>query len=527
KNKPKSKNRKNKPKSKNHKNKTKSKNRKNFKTAKDPKCKAGCPVDTATGAVIETRQDFVWGHTLEVVFTREYDSQGADLPGLFGRGWIDTFSERLITSYEDEHVDFYSASGEVVPFDIAAGTRRVFNPRFPYYTLIRQPRGFAIHDLRDDRTHHFELRGDQGRLTQISDAHGNSVALVYNGDLLTAAHHSDGLRLALRRVHSGRGTEHIYFERDDLPGSPAVARYTLEGGLLTEAQTQSSTLSYRYDSERRMARWSDSARTWATYEYDEQGRCVRSRAADGLYSIDLTYDDTSWTTTVRDGKGNSTTYQFNRYGQLRFLTDPLGSTRSWAYDRHGQLIIETNALGGATHHYYDPVSGQRVRTVDPSGHATEYEYDDDLRVIAVADALGQVWRYERGAAGEILAVTAPDGSSYTYRYDSHGRLKSIARTDGAMRTFDHDERGRLVRETDWLGHAYHYTYDARDRISQARDPLDRAETLFYDPRERRTAIRHGDGSQRRCTYDSEHNLTELTDENGHTARAEFGAFDLQ
>lgn len=494
--------------------------------AKDPKCAVGCPVDTATGAVVETRRDFTLGRTLQFAFTRDYDSR-RELAGLFGRGWMDTASEHLRVSHEGEHLEFYCVSGEVVPFDIAPGTLRVFNPRFPHYTLIRHSRGVSVHNLRDDLTREFELLGARGRLVRLSDAFGNSIDFSYTGDKLATIQHSDGLTIAIHRAQDPTTErESIIIERVG-PGRPQqLARYTLDAGLLVAAQTVHGDLSYRYNDHGRLERWSDSAQTWATYEYDPLGRCVRSRAARGVYSVDLEYDEVTASTRVHDSSGRTTTFTFDSHHQLIARADPLGHTETYAYNRHGWLLREIDAIGGTTVHEYEPVSGLRIRTIDPNGHTTEYEYDEHLRPVAVIDAEDQVWSYHRDERGAIAAISAPDDSVHFYTYNSRGQTTAITRPDGLSRALTYDAHSRLVEETDWRGQTHRYTYDHQDRLIEARDAQGRADAFFYDPRDRLTALRHADGHQIRYAYDSEHNLTALTDENGHTTRAEYGAFDL-
>lgn len=488
----------------------------------------GCPVDVASGAVVENRLDFTLGHHFRVEFLRAYDG-ARDLHGELGCGWLDTFGEQLRISFGGDRVELFCVSGEHVIFDLAPDRLRVFNRRFPHYTLAREAGGFSVHDLRDGRTRHFRVAGAQGHLVAITDAHGNRLDLEYSGDELVAVRHSEGPTLTIRRVADpGTGRAILTYERTDLAAPLVLVRYTREGGVLSEAEsTTGYYLHYRYDDRSRMVRWSDTARTWATYEYDVRGRVVRSRAADGLYSIDLDYDEVTRTTRVRDGKGHVSSYTFDDHLQLLARTDALGRTETFEYDRHGQRVAHTDPAGHVERREYDPVSGVLTRHIDREGRATELFYDDDLRVIAVTDALGQTWHYERSAAGEVLAVVAPEGSRHDYHYDPRGRILRIVRTGGAERTFIHDAQGRLLEETDWLGHPHRYTYDARDRLVTATDPRGRSEALFYDPRDRLAAVQHVDGSRRRFVHDDEHNLTELTDENGHSERVEFGAFDLQ
>lgn len=491
-------------------------------------CEAGCPIDTSTGAVVEERHDFEIGSSFPFRMIRSYHGQRPGA-GLLGRGWSDSLGEHLTLAFEGDLVTLYTADGYTVPFDIASDKLRVFNRRYPYFTLIRKTRGFDVHDRRDDTTRRFEIVGERGRLAGVHDAHGNGVVLGYVGDRLSWVRHSDGPTLGVRFLQEPNDDrEVIVIERMDVGAPTLVARYTSRRGLLLDAEViVGHHLSYEYDRYGRMSRWTDNHKTWAKYEYDDAGRCVRSRAADGLYSVDLSYDERSRTTLVRNGRGSITEYRFDERRKLVRKIDPLGGEEIWKYDRHGQQTAYIDPLGNAEQDVYDPVSGVLVRRYDREGKATELFYDDDLRVIAVIDALGKPWVYERGRVGEITRVEAPDGSTFAYGYTPRGQLAEVKRSDGATRTLTYDGRNRLVAETDWAGNVHRYEYDVRDRLVVATDAGGHREALFYDPRDLLVMVRHGDQSEVRLEHDHERLLTAVMDENGHVARREYGAFDLQ
>jgi RHS repeat-associated protein len=495
---------------------------------KDPKCENGCPVDASTGAVVETRVDFEFGRTLPIHFVRSYDGL-REHQGLLGRRWMDTFGEHLRLSFDGERVEFACVSGELIPFDITSTDVRVFNPRFPTYTLVREPGGFAVHDLRDDRTRHFMIEGSRGRLTRIADARGNHVELRYSGHELVALQHSDGPCIELHRALDDEAEREVLtFVRTDLPAPKILATYTSERGCLVEAESRSAAhLSYRYDHEGRMRRWSDAHKTWATYDYDDRGRCVRSRAADNLHSIDLRYDDATGCTRVVDGRGHEQRFYFDERRRLLRLEDPLGSAESFEYDRHGKRVAHTDAAGHTERYAYDAVSGLLFRQIDREEHVTEFFYDDDLRLIGVLDTEEQLWSYERDARGSVTAILAPNGSTYRYTYNPRGQLATVEHPSGRSRQLTYDKHHRLVSETDWRGNRHRYRYDGQDRLTERRDEHERARAVFYDPRDRVSSYRHPDGHRLVYEYDVEHHLVGLTDENGHTSRAEFGAFDLQ
>ncbi len=509
-----------------NKNRTNSGN-KNGTKASDSKCQSGCPVDTSTGAVVEERLDLVIGASLPFQLTRSYDSQ-RESAGLLGRGWRDSLSEELTLSYDGELVEFHAADGTVVPFDIASDKLRVFNRRYAHFTLIREAKGFAVHDRRADTTRHFDVKGDHGRLVEVRDPYGNGVQFEYDGPKLSAVRHSDGMSLGLYYTtdpQTDRAT--IAIERIDRGLGSRVVLYTIDNGLLVDADTNANGhLSYEYDGRGRLSRWTDNDKTWARYEYDAWGRCVRSRAAAGLYGIDLEYDDRRRSTRVADSRGRVTEFCFDEDAQLIERVDPLGNSTCYKYDRHGELVAVVDPLGHSESFVNDPVSGVLSRHFDAEGNCTEFFHDEELRVIAVIDALGQAWTYERGSTGQVTRVDGPDGSWFRYGYDGQGLLLSVERSDGARRRLAYDDRNRMTEETDWAGNAHRYEYDLWGRLIGATNPQGGRQTLFYDPRDLLSRVRHADGTEVHLEHGPSRLLAGFTDENGHTSRQEHGAFDI-
>jgi len=494
-----------------------------------PDVNASCrdPIDTSTGAVVDERVDLEIGQTLVFRLVRSYNSARTD-GGSFGRGWRDSLDEHLRFGFGGDLVEMVLADGEVIRFDIAADVDVVFNPRAPHLTLERTAAGFTVHDLRDDRTRHFETHGARARLIRVADPHDNRVDFEYAADgRLVALRHSDGPQLRLVRDEGDGGRVTVRVERVDGPAPVELARYVSERGLLTAVESAAEYhFRYEYDGHGRLARWADRTRTWNAYSYDATGRCVVTRGAGGLYVGAFEYDEATRITRARDSRGRVTEYCFDAERRLVERRDPLGNVDRWTYDRHGRQTSHIDPTGAAERYEYDAVSGMLIRRIDREGHITEIVHDDDLRISAIVDPLGQAWRYERDDRGAVTRVVAPDGGSFRYAHD-RGQLLSLTAPDGSGRSWTYDERRRLVESRDALGHVTRYGYDVRDRLSESRDPLDRAESYYYDPRERLVGLRHPDGHQARYEYDDEHNLVALTDENGHVHRAEYGPFDLQ
>ncbi|MEE2729940.1 MAG: hypothetical protein VYA55_03915 [Pseudomonadota bacterium] len=170
-----------------------------------------------------------------------------------------------------------------------------------------------------------------------------------------------------------------------------------------------------------------------------------------------TYNIQDRVTSVKDPKGNTTTYVYNGFGdKITQISPDTGTTHYW-YNEQGNLTFKRDArnvtvqyhyddLGRLTwiqypngtqdvHYYYDEVDannpyalGKLTRITDQSG-STVYTYDhrgnltQDTRVIA-----GQTYStgYGYNLADKLIQITYPSGRIvYYYRNDALGRISSV------------------------------------------------------------------------------------------------------
>jgi YD repeat-containing protein len=145
------------------------------------------------------------------------------------------------------------------------------------------------------------------------------------------------------------------------------------------------------------------ATSLATFEYDEVGRLLHERAADGRVVASYTYDLVGNRTSVTDALGNRTTYVHD------------------AFDR----VVETiDAVGGRTHMAYD--AGNRITQItDPRGLKTSYLVDGFSR---------------------LLRETSPDRGTTTYAHDSAGQVTRMTRANGTWLDYEYDPLGRVIAE---------------------------------------------------------------------------------
>jgi len=170
-----------------------------------------------------------------------------------------------------------------------------------------------------------------------------------------------------------------------------------------------------------------------------------------------TYNSQDRITSVIDPKGNSTTYDYNGFGEKITQTSPdTGTTQYW-YSEQGNVTSKQDArgitvqyhydeLGRLTwiqypdssedvHYYYDEVStsnpyalGKLTRITDQSGNIA-YSYDhrgnitQDTRVV---EGQSYTTSYDYNLADNLSSITYPSGRIVNYlRNDPLGRISAV------------------------------------------------------------------------------------------------------
>ncbi|MBI2398938.1 MAG: hypothetical protein HYV17_14210 [Xanthomonadales bacterium] len=287
---------------------------------------------------------------------------------------------------------------------------------------------------------------------------------------------------------------------------------------------------------------------------------------------------TSSTTTVRDARNHTTTYELNAYGAAESVTDAAGSVHTtwdlqhykpatrtdalgtltaWTYDAHGNVLSEriTHSAGtqeqtwtyAAPGEFAVPIKNRVATHVDARGYLQRFHHD----------AAGRPTRHEQGGKfrtwtyagnGDLAGETDLNGGVSTHGYDAHGYRTSTTDPTLARTAATWDVCGRRVASEDALGHVTTYDYDAADRLiathhpataagvavdrveydDAARrrietDPLNHATTTTLDPLGRTVGVRNAVGDTRTLVYDGNGNLVSETDFRGNATTYDYDA----
>ncbi|MFJ8582118.1 RHS repeat-associated core domain-containing protein [Micromonospora sp. NPDC093277] len=295
--------------------------------------------------------------------------------------------------------------------------------------------------------------------------------------------------------------------------------------------------------------------------YDDAGRIVEIRgppytppgSTTTLHpTIRRQYNIAGEVVSETDARGNTTTYEYDRGGNLVKATPPkTGSTPepvTYTYDLAGQLTSTTDATGAVTQFAYDalgrPVATTRVvrqpegepieyitsidydrsggvTTVSPGGYRTLRRYDPDgrLRVLQPPGVTPTLYSYDH--AGRLISVQDPAGRLTEYLYDEAGRLYQEhhrASPGGTIldpTTYRYDNAGNLISRRAPNGTVTTYTVDAANRVTTIRQPTGASTYIDvaagYDAAGNRVRFTDGRGNTTRYGYNTQGQLETVTE----------------
>ncbi|MFJ5535170.1 LamG-like jellyroll fold domain-containing protein [Streptomyces sp. NPDC093261] len=282
-----------------------------------------------------------------------------------------------------------------------------------------------------------------GFLATVTDPDGNFTTTTYNtrGDALsrtTSDMHGD--TTTSYATYPASGTYGVTDPRNDEPTSYADPR------SVSATDTTYAT-DYAYDSYGHLLTSTD----------PDQHAVTKTYTAGTEAAIGGGTEPAGLLASSKDPKGNTTTYAYDRAGDVAQVTSPSGLKTTYTYDNLGRRLTRTETsdtypAGVTTSYTYDGqdrvVTATGPATTDAvkgSTHTpqTTYTYDDDGNTTAeaVADTTG----------GDTTRTT-------TWSYNSYDQLASV--TDAATRktTYGYDAYGNRNAETDADGNAYAYAY---------------------------------------------------------------------
>lgn len=476
-----------------------------------------CPVDTSTGAYVLNKQLLSLNGAYPFAFNGYYNSLLTS-EGTMGKGWahnLETYLEALPDGAVVIHWDknrrnsFVNNNGQLVPQETVN----------QYDILVKQADGGYILTRQDQSVYSFN---PAGQLIQLSNGHGQSLSLAYNG---SGQLNTISDPLAHQNLSFYYNPAGLLGSVSDSIGRSVSFTYDDSHNLTGLTDANGSTTTYIYDSQNRLINFTNgSGIQVVTNTYDSLGRVsTQDDALAGNGITSFAYDETSQPgkliTTVTDRTGQAKVYTHNSDYQLLSIKNELVNTESYSYDGQGNLVSETDAAGHTTNYSYDS-RGNVLTVTDPANHTTTMTYDNRNNLLSVTNAANKSVNFSYNSNNNIQNITDPLGNTTSFSYDGNGRLTSKTVSGGGTTTYSY-QNGLLTSTTDPEGITTAYTYDNGGRITGITDGAGNTTHLAYDSNDNLLSATDPLGNRTSTTYNEYGDPLTITDPRGNTTRFEY------
>ena len=540
------------------------------------------PINPVNGNLYYAVTDFsVPSHTLQLEFTRHYNSQGVDMSPAYMRPFFGQMGDGWRHTYQIE-LDIINAPLGNITLIEPDGTRHIFrqpadgSQRFTSRTLrtwIVERQSGLTGSWKATHTSGLTYEFDRsGQLTRIMDANGDTLDFSpMPREYLTETGETGGFfviepygrRLEVYtndsqqvvRVRNADDFQITYHYDDQLTGvnyvdSAQTASYTYENGQLTRLSDPFSPYHPRM-----------------TFTYDEVGRVENiTEDPDGLARLtnyaynqgtELTVSQTmfvsgtarihTWTVNgskqvtrhnlPREGWYYNYTYE-EATGALDIYRTAQGGQINFNYNAQGQIIAIVDPIyttSGQTAFTYTTFEDGHQQRVDQvtygNGGYDQFIYDEinPRRLIEWRQLISsgqnrveRITRYEYDEFGRIAAMIAPGDVVTRYEYDQFGYVSRITEgNESRTLLFTHDPVGRLRSITDGRGISTVINWnDARNIISSIQAPLDYAVRYTYDEWNNLIGV-NDRGAETQYIFDGLENITTVTDPVGRVTNYDY------
>ncbi|MGF1677101.1 MAG: DUF1194 domain-containing protein, partial [Rivularia sp. (in: cyanobacteria)] len=239
--------------------------------------------------------------------------------GSFGRGR--TFIGDIELSADEEGNVSISNSGTVRTFDLLQdGTYQGQTGNFSTITFDDATGIYTLTETDGTAT----VFNSDGKIDFIEDTNGNRLTANYTNSQLTSL--TDSFSSSLTFEYNGNGR---IANVSDSDGRITIYGYDASGELLETVTDETGTTSYTYNDRATLTSITDPNGTKVEFIYNDQGRLGRqsitSNTANGVRTevINYSYGEAG-EVTVTDGLGNETKLLRNENGQVGRLTDANG-----------------------------------------------------------------------------------------------------------------------------------------------------------------------------------------------------------
>ena len=231
-----------------------------------------------------------------------------------------------------------------------------------------------------------------------------------------------------------------------------------------------------------------------SFTYNKLGQLTKSVTGSG-HTISYSYAKRQ-TTATQSGSNNVVQKEFDRWGNVTYVSQNSCTSATYKYNSSGQLV--SVRYGDASYQDYMASTmtydnrGLQTSLTDVDAGKTTYEYDALGRVTKQTDAKGNVTTNTYNSSG-LLTKQVCGGVTTTYTYDS--RLRLTKETTGNQSiAYEYDNLNRPTKKTytiDGTNLTYSYVYNSNGQMASQTFPDGMTENYSYDTNGNLTAIKIG------------------------------------
>ncbi len=322
-------------------------------------------------------------------------------------------------------------------------------------------------------------------------------------------------------------TRQVIFNQDGYPTSDTHAL----------GQPEQETTTYTYYADNLLQTATDQLGRVASYAYDVNANPTSLTLTNlpgitGAVTTSATYDGVlSRPLTVTDPLGNTTSINYDTFGNALSVTDPLNHQLTFGYNGIGLVTSVTDAMQNQTQFAYD--FADLIGITDPLLNTTSMFHDAAGRLSQRTDPLGHTTKYQYNNLNQVTQITDPLQGLTSFTYDGNGNLKTVqdARQQGSNNktVYAYDNFDHLQTRKDPLLRQESYVFDLLGNLTSFTDRRGKPTTYQYDGINRSTFAGFGTAptyeSTINYTYDGGNRLSKVVDSSSGTITPVFDGLD--
>lgn len=271
--------------------------------------------------------------------------------------------------------------------------------------------------------------------------------------------------------------------------------YSLSDKLkqITDPALNSTVLGF--DGKDRYANVTDAASREYQYAYDAIDRVLTVTDPTNVVTETNVYTPNGELSSVKDARGNITTYTPDGYDRTSKITYPDSTYEQLTYDSNSNVLTFRTRSGNSITNTFDVLN--RLSTKAPTSEGqVGYTYDLAGRILTISDPV---------ISGD------PSTGTFLFGYDTAGRVISEKTPDAKTTQYGFDLADNLIKMTWPDGYYATRKYDQLNRLTDIylNGSTTSAAHFGYDQLSRRTSLAYQNGASVGYTYQLNDDLTTL------------------